>query len=563
MFFKFDYKIYIYLNVPFSMKDKAKELKLLWNPSIKSWYYYIDCEDIYTVLEVNDTYLSKFFRPECYLFTLKNMSISESLDCYITLSRVAELYSKHYEFYKDKYDTIKLQKAIHKKLRGYFEVIEYKKRDNMTQLKKALSTKTVHHIYFKQPDNKYRVYNPYHKTYSTMTYNELIKLSRKYEMFKGYEPSDSGLLTYYNDFKTWNDELYKYYKKTKGNLTFYNFYYTNEYAVMETFNKYTKHLRFGKYTLDNLDDINGIEALYFEACNNGGLTYASPGTYNCYGYDFISFYPSVLGSSEFNLKLPLNGGREVKLKSLTKLNYGIYKVIIECDNEDFKKQFSFSKSNTYTHYSLAYAMKHQREYNIKIQLINDVEYNAYIYDESNLIDSTAIFGQWYNELMAFKREHPSNKLIKHLLSSLWGSLCKRKKIYVKEDELENYDWGTTKQNRKYICTDFSTEKDNEYYTLIDRDNQYEYNLRLKPFMLSYARNVMAEIIYNNNPSKVVRVFCDSIMYCEDVQPKSNSMIREDKSTGMFHIKNAITLTRLCPVCRLMIPRSGQCCCSMS
>jgi hypothetical protein len=105
-----------------------------------------------------------------------------------------------------------------------------------------MSKKTIyiHNVFYKETNNNYRVYDPFHRAFSSMTYQELTKLSHKYEMFQGYELTDQSLLKFYNDFKVWNNELYKHYELKKSHLTFFNFYYSNEFAVIETFNKYSR-----------------------------------------------------------------------------------------------------------------------------------------------------------------------------------------------------------------------------------------------------------------------------------------------------------------------------------
>lgn len=423
-----------------------------------------------------------------------------------------------------------------------------------------MSKKTIyiHNVFYKETNNNYRVYDPFHRAFSSMTYQELTKLSHKYEMFQGYELTDQSLLKFYNDFKVWNNELYKHYELKKSHLTFFNFYYNNEFAVVETFYKYAKpyyDLKFNSY-----DRIDGIEGNWFEQCNNGGLSFAIEGKHNCYSYDFISFYPTVLGSLEYSFEIPLNKGKSYKVSNLLNIQYGFYKVKIECNNELFKKQFNFSKNNVYTHYSLNYALKRQKEYDISIELDMESEYNAYLYEKKDLISTHKLFGQWYNELMEFKTKHSKNKCVKHLLSSLWGSLSKKKKYYVKENDLGEYEWGTSvKENREFVMTENNLEEGNEYYTLRKIDDPYEYNIRLKPFLLSYSRNVIAYIIYNNFPEKVIRVFCDSITYNENIKLDNKYMVREEKSSGLYYFKNSYNVHQLCTKCHCVIERGTLFC----
>jgi len=423
-----------------------------------------------------------------------------------------------------------------------------------------MPSKRIYNIYFKEAKiiNRYRVFNSDSKAFTSMTYQELSTLSRKYELFQGYEKNDESLLKFYNDFELWNNELYRNYCTKKGHLSVYDLYYNNEFAVVETFCKCSKSV----YNLkkNKFDRIDGIEGYWFENCNNGGLSYAIEGVHSCVGYDFISFYPTMLGNDEYSFQIPLNKGKQYKVKNLERIQYGFYKVIIECNNELFKKQFNFSKNNVYTHFSLNYALKRQQEYNISIELDMTSEYNAYLYDDNDLISTFEIFGDWYNELIEFKTKHPRNKLVKHLLSSLWGSISKKKLLYVKENDLGNYDWDTRKGNStEYLMIENNLDEGNEYYTLKKIDDPYEYNIRLKPFLLSYSRNVMANIIYNHFPDKVVRVFCDSIVFNDDITMNNKFMIKEDKSCGLYYFKNSYNVHQLCTKCHCVIERGNFFC----
>jgi len=423
-----------------------------------------------------------------------------------------------------------------------------------------MSSEKIHHIYFKQEDNKYRVLDPYtnYGTLKTVSHTELKTLKKRYEMFAHYDKSDEGLKKYYNDFKQWNKELYEHYKEHKSHLTYFCFKDTNELNVIETFYNYSKSI----YNIkkNNFDKINYIESSYFEKCNNGGLMFCNPGTYDCYGYDYNSFFPRLLGDSSFNLQIPLNKGKKVKLLKLdyNNIKFGFYNVIIECDNPGFF--FNYSRENVYTHYSLLDAIKYQQEFNIKITLINDLKYNAYLYEDSDLIFTKEIFGTWYNELNAFKQKYPKNKLIKHLMSSVWGALSRKNTIYVKEDDLGEYEYGfNEKQETEYVCTSCSNNFSNQYYTLIKRDDPYKFNIRLKPFLLSYSRTIMTEIAYNNHPLEIVRIMVDNIVYKSNVSFNVENMCTESKSTGLINFKNVMKLTFLCKKCNNEIDRGLKLC----
>ena len=385
-------------------------------------------------------------------------------------------------------------------------------------------TKPIHHIFYKVKLNEYRVYVPWYNEMKTVTKDELYKITHKYEIMAGYnkyDNMDTNLRLYYMDFKDWNDELFK------NGLDAYTHSYKNDLAVLRAFQKYST------FDLHNKENIDEIETSYFEACNNGYLESCIQGEYDCYGYDMNSFYPRMLGENK--LKIPVKAGYECKLEVLDKYNlkFGIYKVIIECYHKDFIKIFRFSEDNTYTHYSLLYSFMYQQEYDIKIKLIQDVQYNAYLYNDCDVIESKTIFGDWFNKLILVKTKFPKNKLIKHLLSSLWGSLSAKnyeEKIEVNEMELENYN------ENEYNIDDVDLEKG--IYYLIKKQNKYKYNIRLKPFLQSYQRCFMGRIAHDNHLDEVIRICCDNITYKSNVRINVPNFLPEEKTTGKILWKNA-------------------------
>jgi hypothetical protein len=417
----------------------------------------------------------------------------------------------------------------------------------------------IHNVYFKLADDQYRVFNPVIKEFTTMKYEDFKKLSMKYEMFDGYEATDEGLYTFYKDFDVWNKQLKAHYDEHKSHLTFFYFKYTNEMNVIETFYNYSKNMFDIKY--NNYSAIKSRESSYFERCNNGGLMFSDSGIYDCIGYDYNSFFPRLLGDDDFDLKIPIESGKEFKLDTLdyNNIEFGFYNVKIECEDKRFF--FNYSKDDVYTHYSLLDAIKYKERFNIKITLNMNCEYNAYLYcDKYFLKETKKIFGKWFNELNAFKIKHPKNKLIKHLMSSLWGALSKKNVIYVKEDEAEKYDFEFTgdagKEYRVISCSNSST---NPYFTMIKQDDPYKYNIRLKPFLLSYSRSIMLDIAMKNHPQEIVRIMVDNIVYKSDVKFDVQNMSLEKKTSGLINVKNVLKLVFLCKFCKCEIDKGCEYC----
>ena len=393
-----------------------------------------------------------------------------------------------------------------------------------------MSQTKIINIFYQVKNDEYRVYVPWNNELKTVDKDTLYKITHKYEMMAGYnqiEDIDINLQQYYLDFRKWNDELFK------NGIDAYTHSYNNDLAVLRAFTKYSS------FNLNNKETIEEIETKYFEACNNGYLEACVPGTYECYGYDMSSFYPRILGNSK--LKIPLREGKEYKLESIDKYNlkFGFYKIVIECYHEDFVKIFKFSNDNTYTHYSLLFAYMYQKEYDIKIGLNMTEEYNAYLYNDEDIIETKSIFNTWLNKLIDVKTKLKGNKLIKHLLSSLWGTLSRKNydiKIAVSEKELEGYD------ENEYNIVDCDIQ--NGIYHVCKKQNKYKYNIRLKPFLQSYQRCFMGRIAHDNHFDQIVRICCDNITYKSDVKIDVPNFLPEEKTTGKIQWKNARVFQKL-------------------
>jgi hypothetical protein len=85
-----------------------------------------------------------------------------------------------------------------------------------------------------------------------------------------------------------------------------------------------------------------------------------------------------------------------------------------------------------------FAYKYKDVFNVKIELITDTEFNAFVYKNEDLVWSQDIFKKWFNVLYnRLKPKCGNNKLLKRLLSSLWGSLIKCEKHYFNDEQMES------------------------------------------------------------------------------------------------------------------------------
>jgi hypothetical protein len=386
-------------------------------------------------------------------------------------------------------------------------------------------------FYFKL-DDKFHVLNE-RDEYVTLYYKPLNGGSvgkNVYSLFKGYEPNEEGLRKYKKDFKVWTKQL-----RVNGLLGIeYEKYYCHHDASFLTFKRLSNY-KWKEYTCV----VTRIENIYWEQCNNGGLIYCKPGIHDSYGYDFSSYYPSLLADETF--LFPKSEGYETTLHELpkkSKLKVGLYKVKIQSENESFKKLFAFSKNNMYTNYSLWFAMKHKKKFNVTIELIKNDKPNAYLYYDDDLVKGSDLFLNWYKTLMQLKQAFPKNKLLKHLLSGLWGSLSQGNTFYKTEEEVVEEDLfigGSDEADFKIL--NFIDTGKNIRYKLLDTKQPYKQNFRIKPFLSSYARVMTASTALKNVDS-VVRIHTDGIVYNKPIEHNIASLIAEDKTTGMIDWKNS-------------------------
>ncbi len=359
---------------------------------------------------------------------------------------------------------------------------------------------------------------------------------RYWEIQKEYTNDLKGLLQYREDFNNWDNEIKSYIDYSK--------YYNHDSAVQLVFKRYsTRDLAKFQFT-----PITFKECLYLEKCFNAGImtfdkTYAEK-TINSYGYDYSGYYPNLLSNSDF--KFPMSEGKRHKKKKLDydNLDYGIYRVKITSDDNDFKKIFNFSKDHYYTHYCLQFVAQNKNKFNVEMELIIDDDYNSIIWKPEQLVNSYEIFGNWYNNLSKLKTKYPKNKLVKKLTSSLWGYITKFERYFFDEDDF--YELDVSRMNKpdktEYKLIQYKTYKDEtkqkgirDVYEVFKIEKPYKTNLaRLKPFLTSYARTYIGRVIINENIiSDVIRTQTDNITLSK---PHDFTHLKyypkpEDKTTG--------------------------------
>ena len=345
--------------------------------------------------------------------------------------------------------------------------------------------------------------------------------------------------TLYHDGKT------KYHKK--GERVFKMDYFDNTYKFksngkifyrthtsnIKTFLKfYCKDLiDKTKYKFDIFDNVSLNEYIWFKKCNNGGLIYLKEkGRYdNCFGYDYKMNYPTNMASIGF--QIPTKEGKEIYFKELpTNLKYGIYNCVIKSTDENFNKIFNFSGDNHYTHYSLNFAIKLKKDLEKKQNKLIDVDIsictnstkipNALVYDKENLISGCELFGCWYYTLKELKEKLPKNGIVKLLSSSAWGHInqvsaeyytLEEKNDLIKQGKKFGYDMKN--KNLDYVILNISDLNNRIRYKVLDAKKPvYKIPIRLLPFITSYSRTKIAEMILRYDLfDDLIRIQTDSII----------------------------------------------------
>ena len=157
-------------------------------------------------------------------------------------------------------------------------------------------------------------------------------------------------------------------------------------------------------------------------------------------------------------------------------------------------------------------------------------------------------GKTSQEFLQFIMEVGSRDMTSY--SSIWGYLSKTNKRYYNDVELDanpdiTMDDDENNDKADYL---FLNVKDNinetKDYLLLNKKQPYTKNYRLKPFITSLQRIVIAEICIQIGINKVVRINTDNITFDKDlltdddikaIKKISPTFIPEDKTTGKFYI----------------------------
>lgn len=420
--------------------------------------------------------------------------------------------------------------------------------------------KTYKKLYFFVEDSQATYITEDSDEQMTMDFKDMMGMNdyQKINMciFVGYEKTLDELKQFKADYNTWCEEIHSKHcftiKNKRGQEKKFRIQMENYKSIQHATYQLFKNFCPIKDIKSTLEPMEATEYLIHQQCLRSGLITMNNDyretTQQIYGYDFSSEYPNFL----CNLVFPRKTGTKIILKEINwdKIQYGIYRVHIQCVNKEFMKLFNFSKNNHYTNRQLKDLYKLKDTYSIQFELLepdDDYSYNAYVY-ESDFIDGEEMFKEWLDNMTKVKTKcDKSNQLIKMLITSLWGLLCETKKIRIDatdEHALEEYDL----EDEYYY-----KERVNNEHVIIKLDDIHTYGGfgRMKVFLTTNCRQFMMNyIIKNKCVDNVVRIHTDGIMlnkkwYFSEKLNKHVVPQPENKSTGMIKIYNPMRYFHVC------------------
>jgi hypothetical protein len=129
------------------------------------------------------------------------------------------------------------------------------------------------------------------------------------------------------------------------------------------------------------------------------------------------------------------------------------------------------------------------------------------------------------------------------MSSLWGTLSSYKKIYISEDEIENFDISYLDDNEKseYKILNHIDDK----FKIVKSSNAYNYGLaRIKPFLTAFGRLKIMKFIHKCDIEKsIVRIHTDGLVFNKPIDFEKYNLdyycLPEDKTTGRINFHNSL------------------------
>ena len=304
----------------------------------------------------------------------------------------------------------------------------------------------------------------------------------------------------------------KYHKKTLEET--YNYYLDSSIKLKEATNGKIDLSKTGEYTTTALklfNELNTVsppepilidEAEWINKATTGAIIFGDKYEGELFSYDFISFYPSILRSTQ--LLIPISRGTFNKITSdefnnMKFIRYGIYRCSIEVEDHKLMRQ---NKFNYYTHIDITRA----RELQYNITLIEDDEPNVLYYSREKTINACQAFRPFVDYMYELKRNNIPGA--KNILNCLWGALCESMNfiVYHKEGAETNID-----QDKPLISIKPRWKNEEDYEIKLQSINKTFKSdwARLKPFLLSKGRTLLSKAI-EPNVEHIMRSHTDSL-----------------------------------------------------
>ena len=306
-------------------------------------------------------------------------------------------------------------KTVHLKLIDGHYTLHKSKAKAFQLLKKSLfkSKKPLELMIFKKVKDSYEI----------MTENKEIQIIAKesfYNMTNEIKTKSKKYCSY--GVNSVNVETYeKLHKEIKDLEEFgvYVLHYTNIKNAVLAKLYYESLKRF------EVEDLDPLESQFLDKALSGGIIHRKPGTYeNVKYYDINSQYPHILANT--GLLFPTGKPEFKKLIEFYGdfIPFGVYRAVINKGQETNPFLFRLKTTHYYTHYEIIRA----RELNYTIELIQDGQANAMLYNGQSRAPAKAIFKNYVQKFYNIKKES-KNSIAKTFLNLIWGALTQRHKTY--------------------------------------------------------------------------------------------------------------------------------------
>lgn len=309
--------------------------------------------------------------------------------------------------------------------------------------------------------------------------------------------------------------------------------------------------------INKIPTIDRREFIMLENCLSCGLMTLDRAylktPFQSYGSDYSKYYYQMMRK----IRIPESAPMFYVMEEIdyNKLDFGFYRVRVNCTNADFGKVFNFNKTHHYSHNTL--------KYNITFTLLPpDSEYNYNMVHYEKTVELKTLMKNWFQVMDKLLKEcGKKNWLVKSLISQAWGTLSKYKKHYVKKENSSEYDWEHLKDISPTDTYKFYAHSyENGVYTMIEAKKAYTHGgvARIKPFLTEFSREFVFNMLSTHDLAKdVVRIHTDGICFKRPINFPALKLdyfpIPEDKSTGTMIFYNLNCYYHVCTECNAEYP----------